>query len=98
MFHLLTTWFGGLVHFYFFSCDLFVGPKYCAKKKSVHTQKPSANGGQCGAGVGSERTAEGPVEHAYYKMMDTLRAFKNIRAVEEVLCPEGEDGELDIHI
>ena len=38
------------------------------------------------------------MEHAYYKMMDTLRAFKNIRAVEEVLCPEGEDGELDIHI
>ena len=38
------------------------------------------------------------VEHAYYKMMDTLQASTHIWAVGEALCSVGEDGELDVYL
>ena len=113
---MLETWFRGFGEV--FSFELFsFGPKYCAKKKPVHTLLNFISGSAKLAiwltrknqvqTVGSVEPvsvlrgllkARLRVEHAYYKMMGTLQVFKNIWAVEEVLCSVGEDGELDIHI
>ena len=113
---MLETWFRGFGEV--FSFELFsFGPKYCAKKKPVHTLLNFISGSAKLAiwltrknqvqTVGSVEPvsvlrgllkARLRVEHAYYKMMGTLQVFRNIWAVEEVLCSVGEDGELDIHI